>query len=241
MALMPSIRSGSRTVSLLASDSTLGLWIEGMRLRPRLGLLVESLEVALELRPICTPNPTAAKLDSRKVSGSNKRVDLRHADVQVRRNVLEGQEPGLDPCTFSRSLGLTFRTIALRPPRFLYLSQFGSVWAAKPRLEGGVSGRCCDEASRSSILGQREDGPGAHPLLLGAARRSAHDRGCPINRSPLDHGPDLPQDHILGSDDLSWSRRVSRPPFSHALRPGGAGARGGHPDPGRRSRRADCC
>ena len=75
-----------------------------MRLRPRLGLLVESLEVGLELRPIYAPNPTAAKLDSRKVSGSNERVDLRHADVQVRRNVLEGQEPGLDPCTFSRAL-----------------------------------------------------------------------------------------------------------------------------------------
>ena len=73
LALMPSIGSGSRKVSLLARDSTLGLWIQGMCLRPGLSLFVKSLEVGLELRPIYTPNPTAAKLDSRKVPGSNER------------------------------------------------------------------------------------------------------------------------------------------------------------------------
>ena len=70
LALMPSIGSGSRKVSILARDSTLGLWIQGMCLRPGLSLFVKSLEVGLELRSIYAPNPTAAKLDSRKVPRS---------------------------------------------------------------------------------------------------------------------------------------------------------------------------
>lgn len=75
-----------------------------MRLGPRLGLFMESLQVGLELCPIYAPDPSSAKLDGGKVPGPYESVNLGHADVQVRRNVLEGQEPGLDPSTFSRAL-----------------------------------------------------------------------------------------------------------------------------------------
>ena len=95
-----------------------------------------------------------------------------------------------------------FRTIALRPPRFLYLSQFGSVWAAKPRLEGGVGGRCCDEATRSSIWVNVRTALGlilfCSALLAGQRMIEGAQSTVPVWTTVRD----LPQDHILGSEDI---------------------------------------
>ena len=67
-----------------------------MRLSPRLGLLVESLDVALELLTVDPPHAAAADLDGRQLSRPDQGVHLRHAHAQIRRDVLQREEAGLD-------------------------------------------------------------------------------------------------------------------------------------------------
>lgn len=76
-----------------------------MGLRPGLSLLVHPLDVGLELSPVDAPDPASTEFDGRKIPRSDERIDLGHADVEIGRNIFEGQESGFDTRSFPRALG----------------------------------------------------------------------------------------------------------------------------------------
>jgi hypothetical protein len=61
---------------------------------PAAGLLVLAFDEGIELPPVDPPHPAAPYLDRRQVPGADEGIGLRNADVEVRRNVFEGEEPG---------------------------------------------------------------------------------------------------------------------------------------------------
>ena len=67
-----------------------------MGLGEALRLFVKSIDVRLELFEVHSPDPTAPDLDGRELARPDERVDLRHADVEIGRNVLERQEARLE-------------------------------------------------------------------------------------------------------------------------------------------------
>lgn len=73
--------------------------IERVLAGPRLRLFVEPFHVGLELLAIDPPYPAAPDLDRGKVPRADECVHLRHAHTEVGRDVLEGEEPGLDART----------------------------------------------------------------------------------------------------------------------------------------------
>jgi hypothetical protein len=91
--------------------------VERVVFSPLVGFDVKSLDVGIELFPIDAPDPTPADLDGRELTGSNERIDLRDADVQVRRYVLERQEPGLDPGSRRGRIGAAHVGVNIAPIR----------------------------------------------------------------------------------------------------------------------------
>ena len=63
---------------------------------PLVRFFVESLDVGGELLAVDSPDASPADLDCRQFTRADQRVDLRNADVQVRRYVLERQKARLD-------------------------------------------------------------------------------------------------------------------------------------------------
>jgi hypothetical protein len=59
-----------------------------MFLSPDLGLVVEPLDKGLELSSVYSPYTPAPDLYGRELAGANEGVSLRHADVEVDRDVL---------------------------------------------------------------------------------------------------------------------------------------------------------
>lgn len=103
-----------------------------MRFGPGLGFLVEPLDIGLQLVAVNPPHASSPQLDRRKATGADERVDLGNAHVQVRGDVLEGQEPGLGPrsvwCTLGLcALGAHIPHDSTVTRRSLYLSLFDSV------------------------------------------------------------------------------------------------------------------
>lgn len=105
-----------------------------MFLRPGLGLLVKTVEVGVELIAIDPPYAPASQLDSRQITGTNERINLRDAHGEVGRNVLEGEEARLQRLgsglgAFGRALcGGHLPTIAPANDRYLDLFPFAAVW-----------------------------------------------------------------------------------------------------------------
>ncbi len=100
--------------------------------RPTLGGVVESIDVLLELPASHSPYTPAADLDGRKLAGTDQRIDLCGADVQVGRNILQGQEPGFERggggCGCFGDAVWTHRPkIALGAPVSRSLEPFGAV------------------------------------------------------------------------------------------------------------------
>jgi hypothetical protein len=81
--------------------------VQRMRLRPPLGFLLESLDVGIEFFPVDAPHAAAPELDPGQLSRTNKRVGLRRAHVEIRSNVLKGEQTRLD----GRRRLVTFRRI----------------------------------------------------------------------------------------------------------------------------------
>lgn len=66
-----------------------------MSFRPRLGFPVLALDIDLELLSIDPPDTSAPDLEGGKLPRANQRVDLRHAHVQVERDIVESHKaPG---------------------------------------------------------------------------------------------------------------------------------------------------
>jgi len=113
-----------------------------MSLRPLLSLLVKAFDVAVELGAVHAPDAPTSDLYSRKLARADKGIDLRHADRQVGRHVLESEKAGFD----LRSAGATGRcpghlpTIAPDHDRYLHLESFAAVWRTTAR--GSEAVRC---------------------------------------------------------------------------------------------------
>jgi len=63
-----------------------------MRLGEVLRLFVKAIDVCLELFEVHSPNPTTPDLDGGEFARPDERVDLGHAYVEIRSDVLERQE-----------------------------------------------------------------------------------------------------------------------------------------------------
>ena len=98
-----------------------------MRLGPGLGFLVEPLDIGFQLLAVDPPHTSSPQLDARKVTGADECVGLRNAHIQVRGDVFEGQEPGLDPRSVWCTLGAHVSHDSTVTCRSLYLGLFGSV------------------------------------------------------------------------------------------------------------------
>jgi hypothetical protein len=93
--------------------------VQGVGLRPLVGLVMEPLDVGLELRFVHSPHTAAPDLDGRELAGANEGVDLGHADAEIGRNVFQGQETRLDgaPSTTTGPLAVCRVHLAkLAPP-----------------------------------------------------------------------------------------------------------------------------
>lgn len=67
-----------------------------MSVHPLFGLAPEPIHVGVELAPVDPPDASTADLYPGQLIGTNQRVDLPDTDGEVRRNVIEGQQAGLD-------------------------------------------------------------------------------------------------------------------------------------------------
>ena len=120
----------------MAERSALAAWVERMLLGPLFRLLVKPLDVGLELPSVHPPDPSAPDLDRGEVARSNKRVDLRNADAQVRGHIVEREETGLDGRPPRRIVLLGHRA-KLSPDcvRFINLDAFAYVYARERATE----------------------------------------------------------------------------------------------------------
>ena len=69
---------------------------EWMSIHPLLGFLPEPVHIGVELTAIDSPDAPTADLYPGQLIGANQRVDLADADREVGRNVIEGEQAGLD-------------------------------------------------------------------------------------------------------------------------------------------------
>lgn len=67
-----------------------------MLFSPPSSLFMETLDVSVELLPIDSPDAPAADLDGGELPGAHDRIDLRNADVQEHRHILEREKPRPD-------------------------------------------------------------------------------------------------------------------------------------------------
>ena len=94
-----------------------------MFLRPSLGFFVKTLDVLLELLAVHTPYASTTDLDRGQLAGADERIDLRHADAQIFRHIVQGEKSCLD-------LGHRRMTIAANGAGYLNLKAFALVWRA---------------------------------------------------------------------------------------------------------------
>lgn len=99
---------------------------------PLLGFLVEAFHVVLQLLAIDAPDPAASDLYRRQFAGANKRVHLGHADAEVGRHIVEGEEAGfdLDLAVTGGAIGVLGHRpkIAADHVGYLHLASFAAVW-----------------------------------------------------------------------------------------------------------------
>lgn len=60
--------------------------------------LVKTVDVGIELLSVDPPDTSPTDLDRGQLPRTNERVDLRHADVEIGRDILEGEEPRFVHC-----------------------------------------------------------------------------------------------------------------------------------------------
>jgi hypothetical protein len=112
-------------------------------LRPRLRLLMQPIHVRLELVSVYAPDASPPQFDRRQLPRSHQRVDLRDADVEVDRDILESEEARLDDGPRRALIAVLARggcggpheaTIAPGAVDSTYLTPFARVWSCPTSL-----------------------------------------------------------------------------------------------------------
>lgn len=111
-----------------------------MTSRARFAVLMQPVDVGVQLCSVDAPHATPSDLHCREITRSNKGIDLRHAHVEVRGDVLQSKQAWLDarsPASFLRFLHDRWHDlrITLSSHCFLALSPFSDVWTTEDPRE----------------------------------------------------------------------------------------------------------
>lgn len=100
-----------------------------MRFSPRLGFLMQAIDVGLQLLAVDSPDPTAADLDGGELARTHEGIDLRDADAQIGGYVFERQETRLDVWSrlFCRRLAWHRRRIPTNRDGYMDLTLFAAI------------------------------------------------------------------------------------------------------------------
>ncbi len=115
-----------------------------MLLSRRARALVKTIDVCIESLSIDPPDPASSDLDGRQLTRPNKRVDLRHADIEIGRYIGEGEKPGLGDgpvSTLAAGLLVAHRhNLPSQGDRCLCFPPFTLVgfWLTQVEYEGGA-------------------------------------------------------------------------------------------------------
>lgn len=107
--------------------------IERVGFCPGFRFIVQPIHVGLELPSINPPDATAPQFDGREIARAHQGVHLGDAHIKEGRNVLEGEEAGLDDgpgatLALGRRWADHLGTIAPAAVGYRYLTSFAAVW-----------------------------------------------------------------------------------------------------------------